>query len=134
MDPVSGQPEILPYPVRVMAFFPEGQRAPGKYWTFEYLIFLQANSPSAASKRALSLLRSILDSPERLEKLGTREKPEFYAVVGDCPVELPDGAAVPFEHPMIINYLTLEQQDVQALKTHAQARFPVRRGYLEECS
>jgi hypothetical protein len=123
--------ELIPRAVRVMAFFPEGQQAPGKYWTFEYLIFLKANDPLAACKRAVSVLRSLQDDPEGPNKMGTHEKPLFYAVVGQCFVELPDGAAVPFEHPMIINYLTLEEQDVEALKAH-KARFPVWVAYLEE--
>jgi hypothetical protein len=108
MDPLSAQPEILPRAVRVMAFFPEGQHAPGKYWTFEYLIFLQANGSSAACKRAVSILRCLHDDPKGIDKLGTRVKPSLYAVVGEHYVELPDDAAIPFEHPIILNYLTLE--------------------------
>jgi hypothetical protein len=33
---------------------------------------------------------------------------------------------------MIINHLTLEKQQVDELKAHAQARFPVKLTYLEE--
>jgi len=128
----SRLPEILPHAVRTMAVFPGGQRHPGKYRTFEYLIFIQANGSLAASERALSILRAVYDDPEDLEKLGPRVKPSTYAIVWVCYVELPDDAAVPFEHPMVINYFTLEEQEVEALKTHAQARVPVRLAYWEE--
>jgi hypothetical protein len=132
MDPLSVLPEILPHAVRVLAFFPGGRRHPGKYATFEYLIFLQANAASVACERALSILRSVHDDPDELEKLGPRVKPSFYAVVWVCYVELPDGAAAPFEHPMVINYFTLEEQELEALKTHAKARVPVRLQYFEQ--
>jgi hypothetical protein len=132
MHPVSGPPEILPHAVRVMAFFPGGEQYPREYRTFEYLIFLQANGASAASERALSILRSVHDDPENLRKLGSPIKPSFYAVVWVGFTEVPHGAAVPFEHPMIINYFRLEEYEVEALKTRGMARVPVRSSYVEE--
>jgi hypothetical protein len=98
MHLASALPEILPHAVRVMAFFPAGQRASGKYRAFEYRVFLQANGAGAACRRAVSVLRSARDDPESLKKLGYPIKPSFYAVVGVCYVELPTGAAVPFEY------------------------------------
>ena len=47
-------------------------------------------------------------------------------------VELPDGADMPFEQPVIINYFTLGEQELEALKTHGEARVPVRLMYLED--
>jgi hypothetical protein len=130
---VSGPSEIFPHAVRVMAFFPAGRDAPGKLRTFEYLIFIQAPpGSSAAGQRALSILRTVREGPEPRKILGTGVKPSFYAVVWTGYVGLPDGAAVPFEHPMIINYFTVEEQEVEALKAHFEARFPVRLAYLEE--
>jgi hypothetical protein len=132
MHPVAGLPPIFPQAVRVMAFFPPARRAHGKYRMFEYLIFLQDNGTSAACRRAVSILRAVHDDPEELEKLGPPIQPSFYAVVWACVVELPGCAAVPFEHPMVINHLTLEVQEVEALKAQAKACFPVSLEYLEE--
>src|SRR5579862_5595447 len=132
MDPPSVLPEILPHAVRILAFFPAARRRPGKLRTFEYLIFLKANAASVAYTRALSVLRSVHDDPDELEKLGSPIKPLFYAVVWASYVELPDGAVAPFERPMIINYFTVEEMEVEALRAHAKARLPVRLMYLEE--
>jgi hypothetical protein len=123
--------KIQPHAVRIMAFFPPRPRDAGKFTAFEYLIFVQTDGSQAAQKRALSALRSAHDDPEALRKLGSRIKPSFYAVVWGCYVELPDGAAVPWEHPMVINYLTLEEHRVEALKAHGKARFPVSLDYLD---
>jgi hypothetical protein len=132
MNQFAVLPENSPHAVRVLAFFPGGRRHPGKLRTFEYLIFVQANGARVAGDRAMLALRSIHNDPEGLEKLGPREKPSFYAVVWVCYVELPDGAAVPYEHPMVINYFTLEKEEAEALKTQGKARAPVSLAYVEE--
>jgi hypothetical protein len=118
--------------VRVMAFFPGGTRGPGKIGTYEYLIFVRAAGAGAASERALAVLRSARDDPEALKKLGSRAEPSLCVVVWACYVELPDGTAVPLEHPMIINYMTLDEQDVKTFMACAEARFPVRLFYFED--
>src|SRR5215467_3141376 len=67
MHSASSLPETLPKALRVMAIFPEGPHAPGKYWAFEYLIFLQANGSLATCKRAVTVLRSLHGDSEGLK-------------------------------------------------------------------
>jgi hypothetical protein len=119
--------------VRIIAFHAAGPREPGTFHGIEYLMFLRADGTLAACKRALSVLRSLADHPEGFKILGCPDRPSLYAVVWESlSEEFPNGAAIPLELPVILNFLTFDKRQVEEFKAYEKVHVPISVVYFEE--
>jgi hypothetical protein len=125
--------EFEQYLVRIITFFWTGQDDQKPFDGWEHVVVVQGQGLMDALKRAIATSRSFFGKPDTIRMLGYRTDPMLHVAISiDYGPHIPKNLSCLHEQPLIINFLTFDDRQLEQLKSHEKVYVPIGAHYFEQ--